>query len=77
MSKSLMRICPPSKYEHAPFKTICYVDEEKKRSVYIQTSEDENEPEWVEMGQFLLIAMNHKLADTKCIASWMKDYLDK
>lgn len=77
MSKPLIRICPPSKYDHEPFKTVCYVNEEKGRSVFIQVSEDEENPEWVEMGHFLLTALNTKLTDKKSIDGWMKDYHDK
>lgn len=44
----IVRFGPPNKYDHAPFGVICICkDSLGNTTKYLQTSKDENNPEWI------------------------------
>lgn len=70
---------PPSKFTKAPYKTKIRVIGETKgdiveSDIFVQTSQDEDNVRWVEAGEFLLIALEEKLADNKFLDDTMSRY---
>jgi len=54
MQTVLDRKGQPSKYDHAPYGTICRVSEDVEHPVfYIQRSSDEEHPQWEFMGPLI------------------------
>ncbi len=74
MSKLLMRMCPPSKYDPAPHKTICRVDGEEGKSFYIQVGMDDQTPEWIAMGDFLVNVFEDKFHLDYMVELWIEEY---
>jgi hypothetical protein len=74
--RPLMRICPPSRYDPAPYKTICYVEGEDGVDGYIQVSKDHETPHWVPMGDFLYKVFRDKLSDDKFIDTCFGRYYE-
>lgn len=68
------RIYPPTRYDIAPYRTICYVKGIETTSVYIQLNDDEQAPDWVTIGDFLTKAFNNKLQDGLFIDECIKHY---
>jgi len=45
------RYSPPNKLDKAPFNTRClHIMSKKKADLYVQSSQDENNPQWQLMG---------------------------
>lgn len=58
------RIFPPTRYDCAPYKTICQVkDEDNTVTVFIQLSKEETNPRWVPIGELLYKAFMNNLSD--------------
>lgn len=74
MGELLMRICPPSKYDSAPYMTLCLIEADDGIGYYIQTSENIEEPRWIEMGEFLVVANRHLFNMGDQVERWMEDY---
>lgn len=50
---------PPTKYDNAPYGTICTVhlnDDGTDRQIYIQASQDENNPDWQSIEEIVIQA---------------------
>lgn len=69
------RIFPPTRYDVAPYRTICRVKEECGTiSEFIQLNDDESNPQWVTLGDFLYRAFAGKLSDQEFIDECIKKY---
>ena len=70
------RIFPPTRYDKAPYKQIDCVKDEEGAGVdcYIQLNDDEENPQWVLVGEFLYKAFAHKLKDEMFIDECIKRY---
>lgn len=59
-------IAPPTKLESAPYGTLCSVlkdDEGIEQEIYVQASEDENDPLWVPAKDLLVLVYEDELND--------------
>ena len=72
----IIRYCPPSKFDNAPYGTIYHVFNEDNLpySLYIQVSADEDVPHWEAMGDFLAIAFIQSVDDATFIQDCLKLY---
>jgi len=53
----LVRFGPPTKYDHAPYKTICKIVKNNDTcDVYVQLSQNEEVPFWDFVGAFEFIS---------------------
>lgn len=69
----------PSRYANAEFKKLVRVigetvGDEVQYDIYIQTSRDPDNVKWVELGEFLLVALEHHLSDPHYIDNLMISY---
>ncbi len=71
----MYRIFPPTRYDSAPYKTICTVKGESNMvHQFIQMSDDEKNPKWITMGDFFYKALSHKINDQIFIDECIKEY---
>jgi len=69
------RIFPPTRFDSAPYRTICKVKGEcNVVHEFIQLNDDETNPQWVPVGDFLYRAFSDKLSDQKFIDECIKEY---
>jgi len=70
------RIFPPTRYDKAPYRQIdCVKDEDGAgEECYIQLSDDEENPQWEIIGEFLHKVFKHKLSDEQFIDDCIKRY---
>jgi len=68
------RIFPPTRYDKAPFKTICTVKEEGGDTLYIQVSRYVDTPMWMRVGEFLEKSLKYKMGDDEFIDSCIHSY---
>ena len=74
-SNITVRYAPPSRFDVAPWATMCKVMlEGSDHDLYIQISKDETKPEWLKMRHLLEKAFEHFLADTVFIESCLEYY---
>lgn len=65
MSNDISRFAMPTKLDHAPYGTRCKVEiDAGKYHLYIQLSDDEENPKWEHMGIFHSIETG--LTETPC-----------
>ncbi|MFI5332584.1 MAG: hypothetical protein ACHQVS_00615 [Candidatus Babeliales bacterium] len=50
MKQPLYRHSAPTKYDQAPYGTLCEVINSEGNQLYVQRSRDEENPLWVHMG---------------------------
>ena len=74
----LVRYCPPTKLDIAPFGTIYHVivDGDLPAHRYIQTSQDETIPQWERMGVFLEKVYEESLDDDQFINECLRLFID-
>lgn len=70
------RIFPPTRYDKAQYRQIVRVKDEEGagEEFYIQLSDDEENPNWVILGELFVIAFRDKLSDEKFIDNCIKKY---
>lgn len=70
------RIFPPTRYDKAPYKQIDCVKDEEGTGVeyYIQLNDDEDNPQWELMGEFLVAVFKDRFPDEKFIDNCIKKY---
>ncbi len=69
----LVRYTVPTKYDLAPYGTVCVVKGDANEHLFIQldTGEYSN---WVTMGDFLVSIFNHEIRDTATVEMWLRLY---
>lgn len=69
------RIFPPTRFDSAPYRTICKVRGDSNVVYeFIQLNDDEENPYWVPVGEFLYKALCHKLSDQRFIDECIQSY---
>ncbi len=69
------RIFPPTRYDNAPYRTIYKVKGEcDVVHEYIQLNDDETNPQWVSVGDFLYRAFSNKLSNQEFLDECIKNY---
>jgi hypothetical protein len=63
----------PTKYDHAPAKTIWKVIDQSEN--YIQVSEDENNPQWEYLGTFLEKSLGNLINNKQFIDECYRSFL--
>ncbi len=67
------RIFPPTRYDSAAYKTICTVKGESNMvHQFIQMSDDEKNPKWITIGDFLQKAFSHKISEWATV-KWISE----
>mgnify|MGYP001571948054 CR=1 FL=1 len=74
--KPIIRICPPSRYDKAPYGSICYVNGEDKIEGYIQIGRSEDHPDWILIGDFLWGVFADQVEDDEFIEDCLNQYYD-
>jgi hypothetical protein len=74
MADIVDKIYPPNKLIHAPYGTLYRVDGDLAPEMYIQVGENEQEPCWISMGNFLLNVFSDELYDKNFIETCLKKY---
>lgn len=74
--EKLIRYCPPTKLDPAPFGTIYHVigDEAVAEQEYIQVSDKESYPHWERIGDFLEEVFHESLNDQGFINECLRTY---
>lgn len=70
------RIFPPTRYDKAPYKQIDSVKDEEGAGIefYIQLNKDEDNPQWLLMGEFLTRVYVDKFGDQEFIDECIRKY---
>jgi hypothetical protein len=69
------RIFRPTRYDSAPYRTICRVKGEcDVIHEYIQLNDDETNPQWIPVGDFLYRAFSEKLYNQEFLDECIKNY---
>ena len=69
-------MCPPSRFDPAPYGVICYVHGEDRVEGYIQLSDDESQPQWMPIGDFLWSVFASELENDEFIDECLKKYYE-
>jgi hypothetical protein len=78
LDRSKVRYFPPSRVDKAPYGTILYVDSEKDGLIiYIQLSEDPEEPNWVKGRNLLEIVFQELVINRDFIETCIKIFQNK
>lgn len=74
--KMTERIFPPTRYDKAPYRTISFIKNEDGvgTDYYIQISDDEDNPYWELLGEFLVKVFIDKCDDETFIDECIKRY---
>lgn len=72
----LVRYTPPTRYDMAPFGTICTVKGETELGdqMYIQVHKEDSNANWIPMGIFLEAVFKNKLIDPQFIIDCLERY---
>ena len=69
----LIKYTPPSKYDTAPYATIWQVEKsDKPVDLYVQVSQDELSPNWIPMGDLLILVFKDDIYSDKFIQECLK-----
>ncbi len=66
---------PPTKYDAAPYKTLCILhlnDEGTASRLFIQTAEDEINPNWMAVEELVIQALKPRFEDVKFLEECLK-----
>jgi hypothetical protein len=72
MAEPLVRYTLPTRYDDAPYGSICIIKGGKEDRYYIQTSDQHNT--WIEIGVFLTKVFSTHLQDEKFMKKCLEDY---
>ena len=66
---------PPTKYDTAPYKTLCILhlnDEGTVSRLFIQTAEDETNPNWMSVEELVIQAFKPRFEDPVFLEECLK-----
>lgn len=74
MLEPIMRYTLPTRYDDAPYGTICILKSDTEDKFYIQVSQDKTTNTWITMGDMLVGAFKDKLLDDVFIKECLQGY---